>query len=867
MLVYVDEKHVFVACNFDEKEMVKSVGNYQYLKKRNLWRFPLSSLLPIVENLNIDYDKHTKKIYEELKIKDNKYKETVSLTNQIKKDDSVLENMPGMKALYKHQKKAVTIASMFDSYALFMDVGTGKSAAAIRLLLYKRVPTMIVAPLSILESVWVKELEKWGQVFGKNAGLKVVNLWNNLKEFDNNYDVYVINYEQFKKLENIEAKIQYLIVDECFTGNTLVDTIQGTKEIQDVKKGDIVYNCLGESVVLNNHKRYIKQDDFLVLTTIQGIDIISSKKHLFFTQRGWVEAYKLTGEDYVIHTYNAMRMVQEGINIQTDKNSLKKQTKMSKRETFLWEILLGEMENDTTGNKEKNTQRNNIPKNKCQAKNIFELKSPCCNSKKRTNTIIEANVESINKEKSINNIKKNRAQTSNSRRQWEAKSLSSGITLQYPQRKNASYMLETKSRNQLRQKDKKISNKLQSRYSQFNSNDSDRSRRLLSFSDRKTNARQKENFKIVGVKVESIKIYKSIDTIFNKHRDKRGRVVLYDLEIKGHPSFSIYGLTVHNSSKLKNPFSGISKKILEYRSKIKYRLILSGKPAPNNLMEFWSQMAFINNDLLGSNFYAFRNKYFFSSGYGGYLYQPFSGAREKIMHQVDKQAFFIQKEDCLDLPDKTFNVRSVFMDSLQQKKYDDMRKENIMEFKDRITLGANELSKIMKLRQITAGFTITTSGMPLELSNSKTKELLAVLDELDEDRQVIIWIQFHYEIEMIKKALKDNYATLYGDMKQKDKEEAISDFQNNKVRYLIAHPLSGSFGLTFINSSYVIWFSLSYSFEQYYQANNRIHRIGQQNKCTYILLLAKNSIDEVIYKALKKKENITLACLNMLKGK
>lgn len=535
MHVYVDDKSVMVACTFDEKEMVKAVGGYTYLKKRNLWRFPLSSLVPIIENLKIDYDQYTEHKYHELKKEDNKLKETISIIDQIKRDQIDMEEMPGMKGLFHHQKKAVTIASMFDSYALFMSTGTGKTVTAIRLLLYKMVPTMIVAPLSILESVWVKEIAKWQRVFSKNATLKVVNLWNNLKEFNGNYNIYVINFEQFKKLKNVEAKIKFLIIDE--------------------------------------------------------------------------------------------------------------------------------------------------------------------------------------------------------------------------------------------------------------------------------------------------------------------------------------------SSKMKNNASGTSKSILEYRDKIKYRLILSGKPAPNNLLEFWSQMAFINGDLLGNNYYAFRNKYFYSSGYGGYLYTPYAETKQKIMTQINKQAFFVKKEDCLDLPERTFNIRSIIMDSIQQKKYDEMKKDNIMEFKSHTTLGANELAKIMKLRQITSGFTITTSGMPMKLSITKVTELINVLDEIEEDRQIIIWVQFHFEIEMIKKALKENYATLYGDMKQKEKEEAIVNFQKGKIRYLIAHPASGGMGLTFTNCSYMIWFSISYSLEQYAQACDRIYRIGQINKCTYIHLLAKDSIDEIIYKALQKKERMIDSCLAMLKGK
>jgi len=248
------------------------------------------------------------------------------------------------------------------------------------------------------------------------------------------------------------------------------------------------------------------------------------------------------------------------------------------------------------------------------------------------------------------------------------------------------------------------------------------------------------------------------------------------------------------------------------------------------------------------------------------MYKPLKNAKEAIIDRVSHQAFSIRKDDCLDLPDRVYETRSIYMDEAQQAAYDQMKRDNILEFKGHTTLGANELSKLMKLRQITAGFTITTSGLPVLISDTKINALKELLEEIPEDKQVIIWCQFHWEIERLKKEFKGDNFTLYGRMPQKEKEDAILGFQEGKKRLLIAHPLSGGMGLTFTNCSYIIWFSLSYSQEQYSQANDRIYRIGQKNKCTYFLLLAKKTIDEVIYKILNKKADLMHACMEMLKG-
>lgn len=267
-----------------------------------------------------------------------------------------------------------------------------------------------------------------------------------------------------------------------------------------------------------------------------------------------------------------------------------------------------------------------------------------------------------------------------------------------------------------------------------------------------------------------------------------------------------------------------------------------------------------------SNFYKFRNTFFYTTGYGGYAYKPARGAREAIMERVAKQAFSLKKEDALDLPEQVFETRSVYMDEVQSKAYEMMKKENILEFKDSISLAANELSKICKLREITGGFIINNEGLPVKVSNSKIKVLKEIIEEIPEDKRVIIWIQYHWEAAELMSELKEKAGLLTGIIPQKEKIKNIEDFKAGKKRFLIAHPKSGGHGLNLQMCNYSIWYSLSYSYEEYEQACDRCHRIGQKDKVLYYHLIAKDSIDEVIYKAIKNKQNSSEACLNMLKG-
>src|SRR3990172_9442907 len=333
-------------------------------------------------------------------------------------------------------------------------------------------------------------------------------------------------------------------------------------------------------------------------------------------------------------------------------------------------------------------------------------------------------------------------------------------------------------------------------------------------------------------------------------------------------------LILDESSRIKAHDTAITKflagypngKTIGWGRSVPYRLLLSGTPAPNTPMEYWSQMSLLDASLLGPSFWAFRATHF--RNHNTYAWLPIKGAHEFIIGQVKKRSFYIAKEDCLDLPDQIFESKVFAMDRDQEKVYNDMKKTNLAELHGRVVLGANEVAKIMKLRQVTSGFINDNQGQPVTISESKLKLLKETLEEIGPDKQVIIWCQFHYEIGRISKILKDNnmgtHAMLYGEVKQSDKEAAISAFQNGEVKYLVAHPKSGGVGLTFVNCSYNIYYSLDYSFESLKQSQDRTHRIGQTNKVTYIFLLADKSIDQVIYKALVKKEDMSEAMLRMI---
>jgi SNF2 family DNA or RNA helicase len=235
--------------------------------------------------------------------------------------------------------------------------------------------------------------------------------------------------------------------------------------------------------------------------------------------------------------------------------------------------------------------------------------------------------------------------------------------------------------------------------------------------------------------------------------------------------------------------------------------------------------------------------------------------QQEFMDSMKLTAHIVRKQDALDLPDQVHEIRTVYLSPAEQRAYDTLKKEYVLRFSDEEVLAKTVMAEIMKLRQITSGFAYGENSTHM-VGNTKLKELKNLLEELGK-QQVIIWANFLSEIETLLKELPKSAALFSG---TKDRETVISKFKKNKIQYLIANPMSAAHGLTFTNCHYAIYYSMNYSYELIKQSQDRIHRIGQNKKCTYFYLLAHKTIDEIIYKAVQDKHNLSESVLSYLRS-
>ena len=307
-------------------------------------------------------------------------------------------------------------------------------------------------------------------------------------------------------------------------------------------------------------------------------------------------------------------------------------------------------------------------------------------------------------------------------------------------------------------------------------------------------------------------------------------------------------MIVDESSCMKNMGSQITSVILEMIYVIPHRFVLSGCPTPNRFDEIFPQMKFVNNEIFGNNYQGFLARYSHQDMVNPHVWYQTEEDKERYNLRLQEQSVFLKKEDCVDLPDKTFEVKKFDLSKQQRQIYDELMNDIRSHINEWSKFEFN--AKLIKLREISSGFLLTKEAKIATFLDNKTTILSEILENMG-NRQVIVWCQFQYEIE----SLAEQFGGAGLTSKTKNRDDVIRDFRDGKIQYLFTHPKLLGKGLTFVNCTYNVYYSLSYSYEEFKQSQDRIHRIGQTSKCTYIIIQAKDTIDEKIYDCLQRKKN------------
>jgi SNF2 family DNA or RNA helicase len=266
-----------------------------------------------------------------------------------------------------------------------------------------------------------------------------------------------------------------------------------------------------------------------------------------------------------------------------------------------------------------------------------------------------------------------------------------------------------------------------------------------------------------------------------------------------------------------------------------------------------------------TSYYAFRTRYAVlkTANFGGRSVQLVTGYRnlDELSNKLEPFSYRVLKEDCLDLPDYVYTKRIIQLSSEQKKIYNSMKEVALAALDGKLMTTATALVQLMRLHQITCGHFTADDGSIKEIKNERLDALIDILREVE--NKAIIWAHYRYDIEAIIKAVekefgKDSYVTYYGDTLQSDRQNNIKLLQdpNSSVKFLIGTPQTGGYGITLTEANTMIYYSNGYDLEKRTQSEARINRHGQTRKMTYVDIIAEDTVDEKIVKALRKKINI-----------
>ena len=284
-----------------------------------------------------------------------------------------------------------------------------------------------------------------------------------------------------------------------------------------------------------------------------------------------------------------------------------------------------------------------------------------------------------------------------------------------------------------------------------------------------------------------------------------------------------------------------------------HRLVgLTGTPAPNGLMDLWSQIYLLDQgERLGRTLTAYRDAFFTPGKRNGHIvYQwlPKPWAEEEIYHRLEGLCVSMKSEHHLTMPECMYNVVPVLLEETAMTLYKEMRKEQIIELGGEEITAANAAAVAGKLVQMTGGALYDEAGGYQKVSKAKLDALEEIIESV-QGKPVLVFYQYRHELPRLMERFKRA-------VELKD-ERDVEKWNRGEIPVLLAHPASAGHGLNLQQGGHImVWYTMTWNLEHYQQACKRLHRQGQKETVIIHHLVAQDTIDERIMRVLDGKASI-----------
>lgn len=338
------------------------------------------------------------------------------------------------------------------------------------------------------------------------------------------------------------------------------------------------------------------------------------------------------------------------------------------------------------------------------------------------------------------------------------------------------------------------------------------------------------------------------------------------IEASGIP-FDFDTLVVDELSSFKNHQTKRFRSLMKVRPKVVRIIGLTGTPSSNGLMDLWAEYRLLDmGQRLGRFIGQYRSTYFTPDKRNGqviFSYKPLPFAEKEIYAKIADITISMKSTDHLIMPELVTAQYPIKLSDKERERYDELRQDLVLKLAGGDVTAANAAALSGKLCQMANGAVYGDDGAVHYIHDRKL-DALEDLIEAANDKPVLVAYWFKHDLERISARLKERHISFT----KLDTSDSIASWNEGKWPVALIHPASAGHGLNLQSGgSTIIWFGMTWSLELYQQANARLWRQGQKAETVVLYhIIAKDTIDERVMKALSAKDKTQTALIDAVKA-
>jgi SNF2 family DNA or RNA helicase len=313
--------------------------------------------------------------------------------------------------------------------------------------------------------------------------------------------------------------------------------------------------------------------------------------------------------------------------------------------------------------------------------------------------------------------------------------------------------------------------------------------------------------------------------------------------------------------RIKAPGGRASLALKRLRTRAQYRVAMTGTPMPHGPMDLYAIFRFLDITIFGPSFSAYRQTY---AVMGGYQNKQITGFQklEQLERMMGRITFRVGKE-VLDLPPETHITYHCDLAAEARRVYRDLEEDFVARVLDGTVTAANAMVKLLRLQQMSGGVVTTDDGVVQRIDNSKQKLFADTLEDIGGDEPVVVFCRFHADLDAIHEACEESKCV---SLELSGRRDELERWQGGEGQVLAVQISAGGVGVDLTRARYSMYYSLSFSLGEYDQALSRVHRPGQTRPVEHIHLVARNTVDAKIIRALEKRAEVVQSILAEIKN-